>query len=193
MRKLKENDKNLVLQLLTEAFENNQSVNYIVKQDSKRLSRIRALMDYSFEVCSLFGEVLISADRQACALLLYAHKKRTTLKSIWLDLKLIFTAIGIWGIKKTLMRESRIKEIKPDQRMAYLWFIGVKPDQQHKGIGSMMLKEVIASAEEKDLPVFLETSTLTNLPWYERHGFQIYNKLELGYTLYFLKHEPIAK
>ena len=53
-------DKNLVVDILTDSFETNQSVNYIVKQDKKRVNRIRSLMDYSFEVCYSFGEVFLS-------------------------------------------------------------------------------------------------------------------------------------
>lgn len=78
--------------------------------------------------------------------------------------------------------------------MAYLWFIGVNPGDQHKGIGSKLLQEIIAFADQKKLPLFLETSTLTNLPWYERFGFKIYDQLELSYTLYFLKrHRNVGK
>lgn len=71
--------------------------------------------------------------------------------------------------------------------MAYLWFIGVNYLFQHAGTGSNLLNEVIEFAQQKDLPVFLETSTNENLPWYNRFGFQIYSELELGYKLFFLK------
>ncbi len=181
--------KKIVVNILSQAFETNQSVNYIVKQDKKRQSRIRALMDYSFELCSMFGEVIVCEDKKACALILYPQKKRTTLKSIWLDLKLIFTVIGFWNIKKALTRESLINKLKPKKEMVYLWFVGVAPDQQHKGLGSQMLEEILVDAKRKNLPVYLETSTLTNLPWYKRFGFQIYDQLDLGYTLFFLKNE----
>jgi predicted N-acetyltransferase YhbS len=182
-------EKAIVIKLLSQAFETNQSVNYIVKQDNKKQSRIRALMDYSFEICSMFGEVIVSEDKKACALILYPQQKRTTLKSIWLDLKLIFSAIGFWNINKALTRESLINKLKPKKEMVYLWFIGVAPDQQHKGLGSKMLEEILDNSKRKNLPIFLETSTLTNLPWYERFGFEIYNQLDLGYKLFFLKNE----
>ncbi len=73
--------------------------------------------------------------------------------------------------------------------MVYLWFVGVAPDRHHEGLGSEMLGKILDVARQKNLPVFLETSTLSNLPWYERFGFEIYNQLDLGYTLFFLKNE----
>lgn len=74
--------------------------------------------------------------------------------------------------------------------MVYLWFIGVDPDQQHRGIGSALLGEIIADASNRNLPVYLETSTRRNLPWYERFDFEVYDQLVLDYTLFFLKYIP---
>lgn len=185
--KAKREDKNLIITLLVDSFKDNQSVNYIVKQDNYRLKRIRALMDYSFELCFLFGEVFIAEDHHACALILLPQNKTTTLFTIWLDIKLIVKAITIGGILKALRRESQIKKIQPKQNMVYLWFIGVDSLEQQKGLGSRLLQEILEMAKSMQLPVFLETSTLKNLPWYERFGFEIYNSLELGYKLFFLK------
>jgi len=82
MKKADYQDKNLVVDILTKSFDTNQSVNYIVKQDKKRIKRVCALMDYSFEVCNLFGNVFLSDNKKACALILYPDKKKTTFKSI---------------------------------------------------------------------------------------------------------------
>lgn len=71
MRSATRNDKLLITDLLSASFNDNLSVNYIVRQDEKRKRGIRALIDYSFEVCYRFGEVLLSDDGKACALLLY--------------------------------------------------------------------------------------------------------------------------
>lgn len=188
MLKANRNDKIKVIEILTLSFYDNQSVNYIINHKHD-IHEIKALMDYSFEQCYHFGDVYLSDDRNACALILYPQKKRFNFKAIWLDIKLIFKAIGITRIFKALNRESAIKKLQPQINMAYLWFIGVEPNVQHKGIGSTFLSEILDLKKKENLPVFLETSTLTNLPWYKRFGFEIYEKLEIGYTLFFLKNE----
>lgn len=190
MRKANPDDRDLVVELLTRSFEDNMSVNYIVRQDAKRIHRIRALMHYSFEVCYRFGEVWLSNDCTASALVLYPHLKKNTFVSVWLDIQLILCAIGLGGIKKALNREAQVKKLQPKEPMAYLWFIGVNPLYQHQRTGSKLLQEVMADAAQKNLPVYLETSTVKNLPWYEKFGFQIYDQLNLGYVLFFLKHLP---
>jgi ribosomal protein S18 acetylase RimI-like enzyme len=73
--------------------------------------------------------------------------------------------------------------------MYYLWFIGVDPNEQHNGIGSALLNEVIREGTKKNRSIYLETSTLKNIPWYEKFGFKIYNELDLGYKLFFLRKE----
>jgi ribosomal protein S18 acetylase RimI-like enzyme len=186
MRKAELSDKALVVDLLVGSFDENPSVNYIVRQDDKRKARIKALMAYSFDVCLLFGDVWIADDRQACALTLYPDQKKTTLKAIWLDIKLIFQAIGLSGISKTLNREAQIKKKQLQVPMVYLWFIGVSPLYEHRGMGSKLLQQVLDEAKRMNRPVFLETSVLKNIAWYERFGFQVYDSLELDYRLYFL-------
>jgi ribosomal protein S18 acetylase RimI-like enzyme len=190
MKKATAANKSMVVDILSAAFAENNSVNYIVKQDKNRLRRIVALINYSYEICSQFGEVWLSDDLKACALLLYPHLKRATLKSIWLDVKLIFLAIGLNNIRKVMNRETRVKGHQDSVKMVYLWFIGVHPEYQHDGKGSTLLNEIVTEASLKALPVYLETSTLVNIPWYERFGFNVYDRLELDYTLFFLKREP---
>ena len=183
-------DKTTVITILSYSFKDNQSVNYVVRNDKNSFERIKALMDYSFELCSMFGEVWLSDDKKACALILFPHDKRTNAKSIWLNIKLIFQAIGIFGISKTLKREAQIHKIQPKEQMAYLWFIGVEPESQKNGIGSKLLLQLILRFTVLNLPLYLETSTQKNVPWYQSFGFVIYDQLNLGYSLFFLKRLP---
>lgn len=182
-------EKDIVVDILTRSFNDNKSVNYIVKQDRKRVERIKALMDYSFEICYLFGNVYISPNKKACALILFPDKKKTTLKSILLDIKLILSSIGVSNIKKTLARESKVKETHPKELMTYIWFIGVDPDYQNKGAGTELLNHIIKESTDKQQPIYLETSTTKNFPWYQNLGFKIYQTEDLGHHLYFLKRE----
>jgi GNAT superfamily N-acetyltransferase len=129
-------------------------------------------MEYSFEICYLFGEVFLSDDGKGCALIVLPEKKKNNLRSILLDLKLIFTCLGLANVQKAMVRESGIKKLHPEAPMYYLWFIGVAQEGQRNGIGSRLLKHVIVEAKSKNRPVYLETSTLKNIPWYEKIRIQ---------------------
>ena len=189
MIKANKDDKREIVGILSNSFYDNQSVTYIIAHRHNK-EEIKALMDYSFEQCLLHGDVYLSDDKNACALILYPQKKRFSVKSTWLDIRLIFKSIGLFRIVKALNRESAIKKLQPKIDMSYLWFIGVLPSMQRTGIGSKLLSEIIQETDSNKLPIYLETSTLNNLPWYERFGFTVYDCLELSYTLFFLKREP---
>ena len=190
MIKAKYTDKSLIVNILANSFENNKSVNYIIKQDKKRAGRIKNLMKYSFDMCYFFGDVFLSDDRKGCALILLPDKKKTNLKTIQSDIKLIVSCMGLSNLFKAMDREGKIKKLHPKgELMYYLWFIGVDPCEQNKGIGSTLIREVIKEGLSKERPIYLETSTIKNIPWYQKFGFTIYNELDLGYRLFFMKKE----
>lgn len=180
-------DKSLVLDILTRSFDDNKSVNYIVKQDGRRVQRIKKLMEYAFDTCYLYGDIFLSDNKEGCALVLLPDKKKITFQSILLDVQLAISCIGLFNIKKALDRETKIKKRYPKEPIYHIWFIGVHPKAQNTGIGGALLREVINEGRVRQRPVYLETSTLKNLPLYQKFGFEIYDQLDLGYTLFFLR------
>lgn len=187
MIKADKNHKSHVIEILTNSFEDNQSVNYIVKQDSKRKERIRALMDYSFEICYMFGAVYLSDDKKGCALVLYPDQKKFSIKSTLLDVQLLLNAIGLTRAGKAMSRESAIKSNYPNEPIYYLWFLGVFNADQNNGVGSQLLKDIIQDSQKQQKPIYLETSTIKNIPWYQKFGFSIYQELDFGYKLFMLR------
>jgi ribosomal protein S18 acetylase RimI-like enzyme len=182
-------DKEKLVSILAAAFDDNKSVNYIIRQDEKRNERIRALMAYSFDVCAGAGKIFASSDFCSYALVSYPDKRKTTTKSVLRDIKFIFACLGIFHVKKAMARESVIQKGHPQTPFTYLWFIGTEPSQQGKGIATTLLNEIIREAEQQNRPVYLETSTVSNISWYKKFGFKIYRELDFGYKLYCMKRE----
>ncbi len=186
MREATYDQKTLVINILTEAFEDNKSIKYTVGTRSGQERRINFLMDYCFEICWKYGKVYLSPDNRGCALVLYPDQKKTTYWSIKKDLQLLFNAIRLLNIPRILEREKMIKRYQFKGYGYYLWFIGVKKSHQGKGIGSDLMNAIIAEAELLDRIIYLETSTLKNIVWYQSFGLKIYHEIHLGYKLYFL-------
>ncbi|SDC10920.1 GNAT family N-acetyltransferase [Niabella drilacis] len=191
MIKAGKRDRAAVVDILANAFDDNRSVNYIVRQDAGRRQRIKALMAYAFDRCMLSGEVFITEEGRGCALVLFPDLKKSTMRSVLLDLKLVLRAIGS-NVFKVLKREAALKKTQVVAPLYYLWFIGVHREVQGRGTGSRLLNELKQRADELGRVVCLETSTIKNIPWYEKHGFRVYNELNLGYPLYFMKWEKDA-
>jgi GNAT superfamily N-acetyltransferase len=60
----------------------------------------------------------------------------------------------------------------------YLGLLGSDPAFQGRGIGTSLLTPVIRRCDTDRLPAYLETQKADNVPWYERLGFQVVEKLE---------------
>ncbi|WP_186755547.1 GNAT family N-acetyltransferase [Echinicola salinicaeni] len=193
MRIAEKKDKVKVISILCKSFRDNQSVNYLVKQDKYKRKRAVGLMDYSYESCKLNGQVYLSDDENACALVQYMDLKPPLFKAALLDIKLIISTIGIGNIFKALKRQSTIKGYYPEGSKLYLWYIGVDPAKQGVGIGSRLLNEVMEKEGEKFETICLETSTPLNVPWYQNHGFELYGQTDdFGFPFYFFKRSRTA-
>ncbi len=182
-------DKELVVEILARSFDDNKSVNYLIPQDAKRMQRIKELIAYSFEMCRLWGKVVISENRKSCALVIFPDRKRASVRSLLLMGGLILKSIGLRNIGKALGRESQVHAHHPAMPIYHLWFLGVLPEHQGKGYGSQLLDELLADAHGMNRPVYLETSTQRNIPWYGKHGFSIYGEILLSYDLFLLKRD----
>lgn len=186
--------KEKVIEILSECFETNKSVNWIVKQDSKKKERIRHLMDYSFEACIECGQIYLTENLTGAIICSNADDKLPILEEAYLTLQLVLKVTGIEGIGKALRREKYINQYHPqDEEFLYIWFIGLKKTEQGKGAGSAMLQEVIDKSNKEQIPVYLETSSEANLAFYKKHGFQVYHippEDMFGFKLYFLRRLP---
>ncbi len=182
--------KKIVRKILSSSFKENGSIKFVVKNDKTELKRIERLIDYSFEYGLTFGKVFLSEDHKSCCIMLLPEKKKTTFKfDVYWTAILVLKVIGFSHVLKVLNRESKLKKFQPKDAFYHLWYIGVLPDNQKKGIGSNLLHHVLD--EYKDRPIYLETSNPVNIPWYQKHGFKIIKTLELGYQLNILKRETL--
>ncbi|HVN01871.1 MAG TPA: N-acetyltransferase [Caulobacteraceae bacterium] len=71
------------------------------------------------------------------------------------------------------IRADMDKHHPMDRRHAYLWFLGVAPVAQGRGVGSALLRAANARLDAEGLPAYLETGTTRNVALYERHGFKV--------------------
>lgn len=180
------NDKAVVVNILTQSFDDNKSFNTVLKQDHKKQHKLRKIFEYQFDLCYKYGRVYLSDDKKACALILFPDIQKKTFADILSEIRLLLT-LGIRVIKKSISRKAKIKEAHPSTNIYYLLFMGVYPDQQGKGLGSKLLKSIIEESEQLDRPICLETYLDKNIALYQKFGFSIYDELDFGFPVYCMK------
>ena len=179
-----------IVEMLSEAFADNLSVNYVLKQDRHQPQRIRRLMQYALATCHDFGDVWLSEDERACALTVLPDTKRTTFATVQRDISLALSVTGLRNVYRTLQRETRVQACHPNEPFCHLWFVGVAKDAQRQGLGSQLLQELIDHYQPQQRAIYLETSTLQNVPWYQKFGLEVYDELNFSYPLYMMRRTP---
>ncbi len=191
MTKASFSDKETVVSILHSAFEpiyDANSINFIVKQDKKRSQRIRVLMEYLFENCLNFGEVLLSDNREACILLKYPHTERLNFNELFWLLKLAFKCVGLFNVPKVLKRQVTLKKHHIKTPYIHPVIMGAKNEVNGLGIGVRLIKQLINQYSQNELPVIIETTTDQNLKIYKRFGFSVFKKIQTkDFPLYFLR------
>ncbi len=191
MRKANITDKKLVSEILVSAFsplKENNSINLVVKQDEKRIERMQVLMEYLFERAIYFGEIFISKSNKACLLLKFPHKEKVTLKTILLDIKLVYQCIGIERIFGVLKRQRIANQNYPKEKHIRPMLIGVKKECKGNGTAARLMIEVKNRFKNNLLPIIIDTASEQNVELYQKFGFKIIKKEEsLGFPIYFLR------
>ena len=99
---------------------------------------------------------------------------------------------------RALRTQQQIEHLHAGQSAPhwYLGYLGTRRDRQGQGLGTQMLREVLAGADTDGVPAYLESSNERNLPLYERSGFRVVGELQaLGYgpTLWRMWREPLPR
>lgn len=68
----------------------------------------------------------------------------------------------------------------PEENCWYLPLIGVDPHHQGRGLGANLMKFALSKVDEQGLPAYLESSNPTNISLYERHGFEVTGRIQIG-------------
>lgn len=181
-------DKEIVLEMLEQSFENNSTViafSRVVNGSPK----IRPLLEYAFHYSLAREGVYLSDDRTCVAFFNSTQKKGRWMDQIYLLRFLIFGA-RLSKIRSIYRHFKKVKECRSETNRAYhFWFLASSDASTLKS-SLKFTHELIYMAINEQCNVYAETSGTKNELVYKRYGFDTYNIVkneELNLVSYLMK------
>ncbi|XVJ66108.1 MAG: hypothetical protein HEQ40_08090 [Lacibacter sp.] len=192
MRRGNENDRELVVKILSVTFESNPAVRWMLRKGKYYNASLQRMANFVFSKSLRNDGVLISANEKGVALYYKANAGVRLIPDFFEELLFIIRSVPILKIPVLIQRELHRKSIRPASKpYLYFWFLGVLPEDA--GAGFELKNALFAEARKQQLPIYLETSIKRNMHVYERIGFQTYHQWideAKKITFWFMKWQP---
>ncbi|WP_432678426.1 GNAT family N-acetyltransferase [Rhodococcus pyridinivorans] len=113
----------------------------------------------------------------------------------WTSLRLLpgfYAALGRY-MKRGGQVNVTLDAAHPDEPHWYLSTIGTSPDARGTGLGKALMKAGLDRADAEHAPAYLESSKESNVPYYERFGFEVTRAIVIpggGPTLWGMWRQP---
>ncbi|MFJ2594865.1 GNAT family N-acetyltransferase [Streptomyces erythrochromogenes] len=86
---------------------------------------------------------------------------------------------GLRGMPRAGEVQNAMHEAHPDTPHWYLPTVGTDRGLQGMGVGSALLRQQLAECDRLGQPAYLESSNITNIPFYEGLGFRVTGEIRL--------------
>ncbi|GAM99257.1 GCN5-related N-acetyltransferase [alpha proteobacterium U9-1i] len=185
VRRARENERGAVSQVLTDAFVNEDGLNYWLRQGAAK-DRVRRVF-FNAAVRDLIHKErqlwVAEADggHAGAAIWLKPDDRAfdfSPLQELLIG-PLFFSVAGFEGMRRGNELGRMLASKHPREPHAHLVFLGVAPAFQGRGVGSAILKETLAPLDANGVTAYLECTTARNAALYARHGFEVTGEFDL--------------
>lgn len=163
---------------LSLAFEDDPVMAFLFPDGASRPRRLRSY--YAVVIPFLRGHGCVYTDpgRHGAAVWQAPSPARPdALRGVWLTLRMI------GSLRTSTVRGRRLNSAVLRAHLRephwYLALLGTEPSHQGRGIGSALLAPTLSRCDREGLPAYLESSKQANIPFYERHGFEVVGEIQV--------------
>jgi GNAT superfamily N-acetyltransferase len=164
--------------VLGRAFWDDPAAIYVMPDDAKRTEQLTWFMTQACRYGDLFGSVHTTAGKvEGTAIWLppeETHVSDEKMSQAGFDE--LPDRLGADGYERFGNMFGYMDELHERDMSGphwYLFILGVDPPRQGQGLGSAVIQEGLAQADAAALPCYLETMKARNVPFYQKHGFEV--------------------
>jgi ribosomal protein S18 acetylase RimI-like enzyme len=160
-------------QTLADAFQDDPAFCYIIPDPIRRRHVFPKLFRILLKSDRKSGWVLASPAHEAATLWRAPGKTDAPMSEILGQAIPLLEALG-FALPRALNLSDTIEAHHPhSDDYWYLHIAGVSPHHQGKGWGGLVIRDGLARAAAEGKSVLLETATPSNVPLYQRLGFEV--------------------
>ncbi|MDW4907561.1 GNAT family N-acetyltransferase [Streptomyces sp. ADMS] len=181
VRTADERDRELVVRLLDEAFQDDPVSGWVFPDPAQRRATHPKLMAAFLDVVLAEGRVDLAEDGTACALWLsvpaHAHPENggegDGEAEQGDDAAQLREAVDPENERVELIGRLTAGIHPSGRAHEYLWMIGVAPDSQGQGLGTGLVQSVLDRCDREGVAAYLQASSARSRALYERLGFAL--------------------
>lgn len=180
---LKKSEVNEAAELLTRAFGEDLFYKSLFTDESRRWQQMKSMFVFRLNYGLRYGVVMRNSGELAgVSVWMPSENLPMSLGRIVLCGGLVFALKAGQKVMKRLEIIGRETADQFDLEVPHwhLGPLGVNPDDQGKGIGSLLISDMMSRADREGTPIVLETQGVANVRFYEHHGFMIKSCIHLS-------------
>jgi ribosomal protein S18 acetylase RimI-like enzyme len=164
---------------LASAFFDDPVTSWMFDDPEIRSGQLTRWMRFVVEMGLTRGHVYTAGGNAAAAV--WSPPDVTLFDEVW-GPRMVETLRGLVGERtgEVIPPLARAMAVQPvDEPYFYLFTLGTHADHQSRGLGGCVLEPVLALCDAQGISAYLESSNPRNLPFYERHGFEVVGEISL--------------
>jgi GNAT superfamily N-acetyltransferase len=181
-RRLQPHDREATAQALARAFGDDPLFSYIFPDERMRRNILPVFMRGAIKLAAPHHESF-TAEPAPVGGALFLPPGKTKIETIPL-LRVMLPDIWRWrpgpltrfsGIMSEFdgKHHAAFKDAPDAHAHWYLMVLGVDPPRQGEGLGGLLMSDVLKRADSKGQATYLETQKARNVPFYQKHGFEV--------------------
>ena len=161
------------------AFTDDPVLSWFFEDAGKRGEQLGRMMAFSVETGLGRGHVYTTQNQRAAAIWSPPDVPMLDERSEAGLATLLQELIGPDADAK-LAAFAKIQEVHPRDPHFYLFSLGTHAEYQGQGLGAQVVAPVLGICDAQGLPAYLESSNPRNIPFYQRHGFELRGEIPLA-------------
>ena len=171
-------ERHSVLEVIGRAFEDDPVTCHLFPKEHQRANRWARFSELAIKSMGESAHILTTDSVQGAAVWQLPSEARLG-QFRHFSIALRFLMLAGFGAGRAMRLGDLTSAHRPNEPHYYLAVLGTDPQHQCKGVGGALIQPMLDRCDKERMPAYLESSKERNLPFYQKHGFEVIDELQI--------------